>query len=104
MISLVVLASVFLQIVLLAQELPPQSASDFIREYFTILELPQQNCLDSCNRIEGVCNQQRITQLALNIDQCRDAVISFVEWTNTGSSGIFKDLHVDNVDNNHYKR
>ena len=70
------------------------SSSVIEREYFTVLESPQDNCVSACDNIEGVCNPQRITQLALDIGQCRDAIISFVEWTNAGLTGELSAQHV----------
>ena len=86
MYPLIVSSLLLIRAVTLAQQQPP-SVSDFVREYYTVLESPDESCLDSCNRIEGVCNAERISQMVLDVEQCQNAVISFVEWTNEGASG-----------------
>lgn len=68
---------------ILAQELPITTLELIEREYFSTPQSSEESCLTACSRIQGICNTQRITQLALNIQQCQDAVIGHAEWVNS---------------------
>jgi hypothetical protein len=71
--------------VLVRAQLPPESESVLVlREYFSTPLGPQESCVDACESIGGFCNPERIAELALDVQQCHDAVIGHMEWVNSG--------------------
>lgn len=82
--AIVVIVSVLLGGCDVAKAQNPAPPSVLLREYFSIIESPQDNCLTACNRIQGRCNPRRLSELALNIEKCSDAIISYLEWSNPG--------------------
>lgn len=70
--------------VLATAQQEPTTSELITREYFSSPQSHQETCTDACARILGHCNSQRITQLALDTEQCHDAVIAHAEWVNSG--------------------